>query len=108
MTQSGRHWPTARPTAVWTGRPIAGVTCDLPVDPVGPVAGAHGGVAGGVLAGDVGALRVGVEDEQRLVVAADTLGRHVFPLGADLQHTRVWSESAYHTHVQAGVILNGR
>ena len=76
VTQSGRHWSGG----------LSLVTCDLPVDAVGPVARAHGGVAGGVLAGDVGALRVGVEDEQRLVVAADALRRHVLPLGPDLQH----------------------
>ena len=72
-------------------------TWDVPgAEPVRPpvVAGPHGGVSGRVLAGDVAPLGVGVEDEQGLEVAPDALGRHVLPLGADLQHT--------HTHTLWG------
>lgn len=42
----------------------------------------------GVVHGDGAALRVGVEEQQRLEVIFDAFADHVLPAGADLQQTR--------------------
>lgn len=50
--------------------------------------GVAAGLLVGVIHGDGAALRVGVEQQQRLEVIFDAFADHVLPAGADLQQTR--------------------
>lgn len=49
--------------------------------------GGAAGLLGGFVYGDGAAVRVGVEQEQRLEVIFDAFADHVFPPGANLQET---------------------
>lgn len=49
--------------------------------------GVAAGLFGGFVHGDGAALRVGVEEEERLEVVFDAFADHVFPPGANLQKT---------------------
>lgn len=51
------------------------------------VMGVAAGLLGGFVYGDGAAVRVGVEQEQRLEVIFDAFADHVFPPGANLQET---------------------
>lgn len=61
-------------------------TFPVPVDGA-LVTGVAAGLFVGVVCGDGAAVRVGVEQEERLEVVLDAFADHVFPPGANLQQT---------------------
>lgn len=63
-----------------------GVTFPIPVNGA-LVVGVAAVLFGGFVYGDGAALRVGVEQEERLEVIFDAFADHVFPPGANLQKT---------------------
>lgn len=64
-------------------------TCPFPTEG-GVITGPHGGLSGGVLIGHCGTIRVGIEQEEWLEVAPDTFRCHIFPLGANLENTKIY------------------